>query len=39
MGLFRGFHGAKAVRKYLVSLNKEINPVDNYKYFLSQATI
>ena len=39
MGLFRGFHGAKAVRKYLVSLKKEINPVDNYKYFLSQATI
>ena len=39
MGLFRGFHGAKAVRKYLASLNKEINPVDNYKYFLSQATI
>ena len=39
MGLFKGFHGAKAVRKYLVSLNKETNPVNNYKYFLSQATL
>ena len=30
MGLFRGFHGAKDIRKYLVSLNNADNPVDNF---------
>ena len=33
MGLFRGFHGAKDIRKYLVSLNNAVNPVDNFKFF------
>ena len=27
MGLFKGFNGAKNIRKYLVSLNNEINPI------------
>ena len=39
MGLFRGFHGAKDIRKYLVSLNNAVNPVDNFKYFLKETTI
>jgi tRNA-dihydrouridine synthase A len=39
MGLFRGFHGAKDIRKYLVSLNNAVNPVDNFKFFLKETTI
>jgi tRNA-dihydrouridine synthase A len=39
MGLFRGFHGAKDIRKYLVSLNNVVNPVDNFKFFLKETTI
>ena len=39
MGLFKGFNGAKNLRKYLVSLNNELNPIDNYKYFLSEVAI
>ena len=39
MGLFKGFDGAKSIRKYLVSLSNEVYPVDNYKNFLSEITI
>ncbi|MDC0590849.1 tRNA dihydrouridine(20/20a) synthase DusA [Gammaproteobacteria bacterium] len=39
MGLFRGFHGAKDIRKYLVSLNNAVNPVDNFKFFLKETTL
>ena len=39
MGLFKGFHGAKDIRKYLVSLNNAVNPVDNFKFFLKETTI
>ena len=39
MGLFRGFHGAKEIRKYLVSLNNAVDPVDNFKFFLKETTI
>ena len=39
MGLFKGFNGAKNIRKYLVSLNNEINPIDNYKYLLAETAI
>ena len=39
MGLFRGFHGAKDIRKYLVSLNNAVDPVDNFKFFLKETTI
>ena len=39
MGLFRGFHGAKDIRKYLVSLNYAVNPVDNFKFFLKETII
>ena len=37
MGLFKGFKGAKDIRKYLVSLSSEVNPIDTYKYFLSRT--
>ena len=39
MGLFKGFNGAKNIRKYLVSLNNEINPIDNYKYLVTETAI
>ena len=39
MGLFKGFDGAKNIRKYLVSLNNEFQPVDNYENFLSEIAI
>ena len=39
MGLFKGLNGAKNIRKYLVSLNNEINPIDNYKYLLTETAI
>ncbi len=39
MGLFKGFDGAKNIRKYLVSLSNELRPVDNYKNFLSEIVI
>ena len=39
MGLFKGFHGAKDIRKYLVSLNNAVNPVDNFKFFLKETTL
>ena len=39
MGLFKGFDGAKNIRKYLVSLTNEVQPVDNYENFLSEIAI
>ena len=39
MGLFKGFDGAKNIRKYLVSLSNELRPVDNYENFLSEIAI
>ena len=39
MGLFKGFDGAKNIRKYLVSLNNEVQPIDYYENFLSQIAI
>ena len=39
MGLFKGFDGAKSIRRYLVSLSNDLQPVDNYKNFLSEITI
>ena len=39
MGLFKGFDGAKNIRKYLVSLSNEVRPVDNYENFLSEIAI
>ena len=39
LGLFRGFHGAKDIRKYLASLNNSVDPVDNFRYFLKETTI
>ena len=39
MGLFRGFDGAKNMRKYLISLNNAMNPLENFEYLLKEETI
>ena len=39
MGLFRGFDGAKNMRKYLISLNNAMNPVENFEILLKEKTI
>ena len=36
MGLFKGFDGAKDIRRYLVSLNNEINPLENFEFLLKK---
>lgn len=36
MGLFKGFDGAKDIRKYLISLNNEINPLENFEFLLKK---
>ena len=36
MGLFKGFDGAKNIRKLIISLNKEINPIENFKVMLEE---
>ena len=36
MGLFKGFDGAKNIRKFIISLNKEINPIENFKVMLEE---
>ena len=39
MGLFRGFDGAKNMRKYLISLNHAMNPIENFEFLLKEETI
>ena len=39
MGLFRGFNGAKNMRKYLISLNNAKNPIENFEFLLKEETI
>ena len=39
MGLFRGFNGAKNMRKYLISLNHAMNPIENFEFLLKEETI
>ena len=39
MGLFRGFNGAKNMRKYLISLNNTMNPIENFEFLLKEETI
>ena len=39
MGLFRGFDGAKNMRKYLISLNNAMNPLENFEFLLKEETI
>jgi tRNA-dihydrouridine synthase A len=39
MGLFRGFNGAKNMRKYLISLNNAMNPVENFEFLLKEEII
>ena len=36
MGLFKGYNGAKEMRKFLVSIRDNMNPVDDFKFFLSK---
>ena len=36
MGLFKGLNGAKDMRKYLVSLDNEQDPLNNFEFFLSK---
>ncbi len=39
MGLFRGFNGAKNMRKYLISLNHAMNPIESFEFLLKEETI
>ena len=39
MGLFRGFNGAKNMRKYLISLNHAMNPIENFEFLLKEETL
>ena len=39
MGLFKGFNGAKNMRKNLISLNNAINPIENFEFLLKKETI
>ena len=39
MGLFRGFNDAKNMRKYLISLNNAMNPIENFEFLLKEETI
>ena len=39
MGLFRGFNGAKNLRKLLMSVNDQINPLENFESLLKQEMI
>ncbi len=39
MGLFKGFDGAKNIRKSLVSLNGEKNPTDNFEFLLKKVSV
>ena len=39
MGLFRGFDGAKNMRKYLISLNNAMNPIEKFEFLLKEETI
>ena len=36
MGLFKGLNGAKDMRKYLVSIDNEQDPLNNFEFFLSK---
>ena len=37
MGLFKGFEGAKNLRKSLVSLNNEINSIDKFEFLVKKV--
>ncbi len=39
MGLFRGFNGAKNLRKLLMSVNDQINPLENFESLLKKEMI
>ena len=39
MGLFKGFDGAKNIRKSLISLNGEMNPTDNFEFLLKKVSV
>lgn len=39
MGLFKGFNGAKNLRKLLMSVNDQINPLENFESLLKKEMI
>ena len=39
MGLFRGFNGARNLRKLLMSVNDQINPLENFESLLKKEMI
>ena len=36
MGLFKGLNGAKDMRKHLVSIDNDLDPLNNFEFFLSK---
>ena len=39
MGIFKGIQGAKEIRKFLVSLNQDSDPVSNFEFFMQKVAI
>ena len=39
MGIFKGIQGAKEIRKFLVSLNQDSDPVSNLEFFMQKVAI
>ncbi len=39
MGMFKGIQGAKEIRKFLVSLNQDSDPVSNFEFFMQKVAI
>ena len=39
MGMFKGIQGAKEIRKFLVSINQDSDPVSNFEFFMQKVAI
>ena len=39
MGMFKGIQGAKEIRKFLVSLNQDSDPISNFEFFMQKVAI
>ena len=39
MGMFKGIQGAKEIRKFLVSLNQDSDPVSKFEFFMQKVAI
>ncbi|MDG2020304.1 MAG: tRNA dihydrouridine(20/20a) synthase DusA [SAR86 cluster bacterium] len=39
MGMFKGIQGAKEIRKFLLSLNQDSDPVSNFEFFMQKVAI